>query len=158
MKMTRLRKEKREKWLTVDKNTVESLKNSDALALWVRLMGLPDGWILRDLWLKSELEIGDVRLAKAKKFLIRLGLWEVVTLRDPSSGHLAGREILIREEIPNLGADENSSPSPPLGDSILEVFGLQLPNNLQNIISEKEIMRVAALKKIRHTAASATPW
>lgn len=154
MKMTRLRKEKREKWLTVDKNTVENLKNSDALALWIRLMGLPDGWMLRDSWLKSELGVGAARLAKAKKYLISLGLWQIIHLRDGLTGRLAGRQILILEEIPDdpFTQAENSSSSPTLlkkeAKSVLDIFGLRIPANLKSLISEEEIIRVATLKKI----------
>jgi len=100
MSVSRLRKEQRHTWLTVDAGTVRLIRHSDALAVWILLLNSPDDWIVRRKWLQKELGIGSIRLKSAIARLEGLGLWERHPLRN-AQGHLCGTEIVIRE-IPAL--------------------------------------------------------
>jgi hypothetical protein len=100
MSVSRLRKEQRHTWLTVDAATVRLIRHADALAVWILLLNSPDDWIVRRAWLQKELGIGAIRLRSAIARLEGLGLWERRPLRN-AQGHLCGTEIVIRE-IPAL--------------------------------------------------------
>jgi len=94
--VSRLRKEQRHTWLTVDAGTVRLIRHSDALAVWILLLNSPDDWIVRRAWLQKELGIGSTRLRSAIARLEGLGLWERRPLRN-AQGRLCGTEIVIRE-------------------------------------------------------------
>jgi len=96
MSVSRLRKEQRHAWLTVDAGTVRLIRHADALAVWILLLNSPDDWIVRRAWLQKELGIGSIRLRGAIARLEALGLWERRPMRD-KSGRLSGTEIVIRE-------------------------------------------------------------
>jgi len=96
MSVSRLRKEQRHTWLTVDAKTVRLIRHADALAVWILLLNSPDDWIVRRSWLQKELAIGAIRLRRAIDRLEALGLWERRPLRD-AHGRLCGTEIVIRE-------------------------------------------------------------
>jgi len=96
MSVSRLRKEQRHTWLTVDAKTVRLIRHADALAVWILLLNSPDDWIVRRSWLQKELGIGAIRLRSAIARLGVLGLWERRPRRD-AQGRLCGSEIVIRE-------------------------------------------------------------
>ncbi len=100
MSVSRLRKEQRHTWLTVDAATVRLILHSDALAVWILLMNSPDDWLVRRAWLQKELGIGSILLRGTVDRLEGSGLWERRPLCD-ESGRLSGTEIVIRE-IPIL--------------------------------------------------------
>jgi len=94
MSGSRLRKEQRHKWMTVDAATVRLIRHSDALAVWILLLSCPDDRIVCRTWLQKELGIGTIRLRSAVARLEELGLWERRPLHD-ESGRLCGTEIVI---------------------------------------------------------------
>jgi len=94
-----LKKEERKKWVTLNVDVLIAIKDADAIAVWVRLWSCPDGWKIYDSWLKKELNLGDVRLKKAKRRLRGLGLWVQTRRKDEKTGKFMGSEVLLREEI-----------------------------------------------------------
>ena len=123
MSVSRLRKEQRHTWLTVDAATVRLIRHADALAVWILLLNSPDDWIVRRSWLQKELGIGSIRLRAAVARLEALGLWERRPLRD-AQGRLCGTEIVIREiparppsvQVPRHSENLDARGSSRLGD------------------------------------------
>ncbi|GAV19080.1 hypothetical protein MMIC_P0008 [Mariprofundus micogutta] len=117
MSIDRLKKEGRLRWTTLSTITIELIGQADALAVWVFLMSRPDNWKVMPGWTREKLGIGEVRWKKAREELELLGLYQVKVVRDPNTGKLKGREIVIREEStettesPNFGKNQSSKNS-----------------------------------------------
>ena len=107
MSMMRLCRERRTRFVTLFSPTVEAIKHADALAVWAILMTKPDNWVVRQSWLRVELGIGRDRLEKGIGRLKVLGLWEVRVVRDPKTGKLKGREVIVREEVTEMPENRN---------------------------------------------------
>jgi len=102
MKSAKLKKEFGGKgFQALPRGTIQAINNADALAIWTLLMSMPDAWIVRKKWVKSKLNIGDIRYRNGTRCLRDLGLWKIERIRN-ADGTLGGSKIIIYAEITSL--------------------------------------------------------
>jgi hypothetical protein len=79
-------------------DSLDAIRQSDAIAMWAYLMSRPEHWVVRPAQVKERLGIGQDRYAKAARHLREVGLLETVANRD-ASGQVSGRTIVVYSEL-----------------------------------------------------------
>lgn len=113
---------KKAPYSSVSNDVVAMIVNPDALAIWTYLQTRSIDWTVIGSFLQDRFSISRERYAKAMACLKSLGLLTYETARDPETGHMLGRRIVVHYE-PNLRITDNSvdrqygSPNVRLNDS-----------------------------------------
>lgn len=84
-------------YTAVSNAVVESINNTDALAIWTFLQTKSNGWNVIGSYLMDKFGIGRKRYADAMKYLADMGLIEYVTSRN-DLGQVVGKRIVVNYE------------------------------------------------------------
>ena len=87
-------------YTSISNNVVESVKNPDALAIWVFLQSKSNNWTVIGSFLQKHFSIGRARYAKAMLCLKDMGLIEYSLSRD-EDGKISGNKITVRYDLPS---------------------------------------------------------
>ncbi len=111
---TRLRKDELP-YTTLPSQTIASIQNTDALAIWVYLQTKPEGWIVRAKDIQRHFSIGRDKYRNAMGYLSDMGLVSYVRVHD-EQGHLQGTDIHVHFQ-PTEGLKNRPSVKPTVGES-----------------------------------------
>ena len=127
MAINKIEKHQREiPYEMLSRETITSIENPVALAVWVHLVAKPQDWVVRRNEIKERFKIGDIAYKKAIDELKSLGLFVVERVRD-DKGHIVENLIHI---YPNIDKTRNSD-NPYCGKPVIRET---------NKLTEKEII------------------
>lgn len=92
---------------------LQSIKNTDALAIWCFLQSMSNGWIIRRTHIIEHFDLSRERYAKAMKLLMDMGYMSHVKLQG-EGGRMVGQKVVIHR-LPRV-RDSDRSVSRPLGN------------------------------------------
>lgn len=84
-------------YTAISNDVVESINNTDALAIWTFLQTKSNGWNVIGSYLMDKFNIGRKRYADAMRCLADMGLIEYVTSRN-DLGQVVGKRIVVNYE------------------------------------------------------------
>lgn len=96
-------------YTTLDNQTLKEIKNADALAIWAYLMSQSDGFKIIKSHLRSHLDMSELRVERAFRYLKDLGLYKVNAKRSEDGRSFAGSECEIFEK-PQVRHVSNKAP------------------------------------------------
>jgi hypothetical protein len=131
---SRLRKDARP-YTTLPNKTVDAIKDTDALAIWVYLQSKPEGWIVRSTDIQRHFGIGRDRYRKSMRYLSCMGIVSYVKARD-EGGHLSGTDIHVHYD-PTEGLKTRRSVNPTVGESTPLVIEGESSNGSKTINCEQ---------------------
>lgn len=100
-------------YTSISNEVVETIKNTDALAIWTFLQSKSNNWTVIGTFLMKHFNIGRKRYSDAMKCLKDLGLIEYEIHRD-ASGKISGNKIIVRYELPSKpSSTETDNPVNP---------------------------------------------
>jgi hypothetical protein len=100
---------KKAPYSSLSNDVVASIRNPDALAIWVYLQTRSGDWKVIGSYLQTHFDIGRDRYRKAMADLTALSLISHELQRDPENGQVLGKRIIVHYE-PNI---QVSAPSEP---------------------------------------------
>lgn len=94
----------------VPRKTVQSINNTDALAVWVYLLTKPANWVVRRTEIRAHFSLSKERTASAIRYLVEDGLLTVCQSHD-GGGKFEGSLIWVHSDRDsNHRSTENRSP------------------------------------------------
>jgi hypothetical protein len=78
----------------IDRASIESIRNIDALAIWIYLRAKPEGWVVRESEIRSHFWIGRDKYRAAVRYLCEAGAVVDARIRG-KNGQIAGRELIV---------------------------------------------------------------
>lgn len=97
----------------IDRASVEAIKDSTALAMWVFLRCKPEGWVVRETHVREQFGIGRDKYRSALRYLIGLGAVEDRRVQG-DHGRIVGRELVIHYAVTSTDGDSvNRAPENP---------------------------------------------
>lgn len=103
---------KKAPYSSLSNDVVASIRNPDALAIWVYLQTRSGDWKVIASYLQTHFSIGRDRYRKAMSDLAALGLISHELQRDPENGQVMGKRIIVHYE-PNIQISAPSAPETP---------------------------------------------
>ncbi len=94
----------------IDRNTIQEITNSAALAIWVYLQSKPEDWSVSEKEILSHFDFGRDRYLSAMRYLRDIGLYEYITKRD-DIGRITGRVFVLYPVVRKASSTE----TPPIG-------------------------------------------
>ena len=83
----------------------QSIRNTDALAIWLYLQTKPSDWVIRKAEVKSHFELSDARYRNAIRYLKEAGLMKSDAIRDIETGCFGGSTLCCYSE-PQVGTED----------------------------------------------------
>lgn len=97
----------------IDRASVDAIKDTTALAVWVFLRCKPEGWVVRESHVRDQFNIGRDKYRAALRYLIGLGAVEDRRVQG-DQGRIIGRELVIHYAVtPTDGDSVNRAPENP---------------------------------------------
>lgn len=103
---------KKAPYSSLSNDVVASIRNPDALAIWVYLQTRSGDWKVIGSYLQTHFNIGRDRYRKAMADLNTIGLISHELQRDPENGQVMGKRIIVHYE-PNVQVSAPPVPKPP---------------------------------------------
>jgi len=91
----------------IPRQTVELIRNPDALAIWLYLMTRPQDWVIRKTDIMRRFSLGEMRYSTARKELDNLGLLVQASVRDPITGRMQGKLTWIYAQKDSTDTPDN---------------------------------------------------
>jgi len=149
------------------RDVIQSIKNPEALAIWVYLQSLPENWVFRETQIRSHFSIGRTRYLSAMRELRESGLYQVKR-RKNDAGQFIGSDYHIYALPHTTDSEDHSCRNPHIrkptgvetdtdikGEDITKIEDITKPEEKKKAQAPKP--KNLAWKKLNYSSWPALP-